>query len=314
MMMTQKYTRVSTVLFLLLVIFLGPCFGQEQQVWKIATFNVRYDNHGDREKGNGWDKRLPVILSLIKFHGFDVFGAQEVLKGQYADLNQGLEGYASVGIGRDDGVDKGEFAPIFYKKDKFKLINSGTFWLSETPDVPSKGWDASLPRICTWAQLLEIATGRKSWFFNLHMDHVGIVAREESARLVLHKMKAMVGNDLAFLTGDFNVDQNNTIYRILADSKFVRDSYEHAKESYALNGTFNAFDSNLLTESRIDHIFVTSAVSVNKYGVLTDTYRSPTTQTEEIKKGDFPKELSFRQYETRMPSDHFPVVVEVVLE
>lgn len=312
--MTRRYNSRSVLLFLLTVMLLVPFLSQAQNTWKVATFNVRYDNKGDKEKGNGWDKRLPVILSLIKFHEFDVFGAQEVLKGQYADLNQGLDEYASVGIGRDDGVDKGEFAPVFYKKDKFKLINSGTFWLSETPDVPSKGWDASLPRICTWAQLLEIATGRKSWFFNLHMDHVGIVAREESARLVIKKMKEMVGGDPAFLTGDFNVDQNNTIYRILADSKFVKDSYEHTKERYALNGTFNAFDSNLMTDSRIDHIFVTSGVSVNKYGVLTDSYRSPTPQTEEIKKGDFPKELSFRQYETRMPSDHFPVVVEVVLE
>lgn len=312
--MIRKYPVGFAVLFLVMTIFLAPCFAQGQQVWKIATFNVRYDNKGDRDKGNGWDRRLPVILSLIKFHGFDVFGAQEVLKEQFADMNQGLDAYASVGVGRDDGIDKGEYAPIFYKKEKFKLLDAGTFWLSETPDKPSKGWDASLPRICTWAHLVEIGTGRKSWFFNLHMDHVGMVAREESSRLVIAKMRQMVGDDSAFLTGDFNVDQNNSIYRILADSEFVRDCYEHTNERYAFNGTFNAFDSHLMTDSRIDHIFVTSGVSVNKYGVLTDSYRTPTMQMEEIKKGDFPKELSFRKYETRMPSDHFPVVVEVILE
>ncbi|NQD71505.1 endonuclease/exonuclease/phosphatase family protein [Sphingobacterium shayense] len=277
----------------------------------IGSYNIRYDNKNDRPNGNGWDHRLPVISSLIQFIDYDILGCQEVLINQLEDLTQQLPGYAYVGVGRQDGKDAGEFAPIFYKKDMFNVLDSGNFWLSETPDKPSKGWDAALPRICTYIHLEEKNTGKKLWFFNLHMDHVGTKAREESSKLVVRRIKDMLKpHEAAVLTGDFNVDQNNPIYNIIEQSGVIRDSYVVAPLRYAWSGTFNAFDTNLFTDSRIDHVFVTEHLKVKNYAILTESYRAPKASSREVKKGDFPKELSFKDYEAKLPSDHFPIVVK----
>lgn len=294
---------------------LGILTIQAQQHVKVGSYNIRYDNEGDRVNGNGWPHRLPVISAIIQNVDFDVFGAQEVLHHQLLQLDSLIGNtYAYVGVGRDDGETKGEYAPIFYKKDRFTLLKKGVFWLSETPDRPSKGWDAALPRICTWLQLEDKQSKKRFWYFNLHMDHVGTKAREESCKLVLQKMKEMVkATETAILTGDFNVDQKTPMYEVLAGSTLLSDSYSAAAFRYAWNGTFNAFDANLFTESRIDHVFVTKNATVEKYAVLTDSYRSPKIEEKEIKKGDFPKELSFRDYNIRLPSDHFPVVVDLQL-
>jgi|SRR5690625_4181301 len=300
---------------LLILVTLLFCFhfsyAQHKLNMKVASYNIRYDNDGDRKKGNSWDHRLPVIGSIIRWEDVDVFGAQEVLHHQLNGMQKELQAYDYYGVGRDDGKEKGEYAPIFYKKDKFTLLDSGTFWLSETPKIPSKGWDAALPRITTWIHLKDKETKKDFWFFNLHMDHVGIKAREESCHLVLKKMKKLVGKGTAFLTGDFNVDQKNEIYNILQHSNYIFDSYEEADERMDWNGTFNAFDNNLWTDSRIDHIFVTKNVTVSNYAVRTDTYRSKPSEDKEVKKGDFPKELSFKDYIARLPSDHFPIFAKI---
>src|SRR5690606_17146922 len=160
----------------------------------VASFNIRYENTSDSIHGNGWKQRLPVICDLIRFHDFEVFGTQEVLHNQLLDMLPGLPGYDYVGVGRDDGKTKGEYAPIFYQKDKFKVLESGNFWLSEITDRPNKGWDAALPRICTWVKFEDIETGFQFFFFNLHMDHIGVKARENSSRLVLKKIEEMCGD------------------------------------------------------------------------------------------------------------------------
>ena len=306
--------RQNVLIFLcccLISLWQAAGFAQDRLHLTIGSYNIRYDNAGDRQAGNGWEQRLPVIASLIDFVDYDVFGAQEVLASQLEDLKKSLPAYDYVGVGRDDGKVAGEFAPIFFKKDKFRKLKTGVFWLSQSPAQPSKGWDAALPRICTWVQLEHIRSGQKLWYFNLHMDHVGIQAREESSKLVVNKMRELAKNDRAILTGDFNVDQHNTIYSTLQQSGFIRDSYALAPSKLAWNGTFNAFDNNLWTDSRIDHVFVTPSIKVRHYAVLTESYRSPKEDQQEVKKGDFPKELSFKQYETRLPSDHFPVVVKI---
>lgn len=302
-------------LTLLLCGFLLNIWSVQAQALKVGSYNIRYDNEGDRQHGNGWPQRLPVISSIIHYVDFDVFGAQEVLQHQLFQLDSLIGNtYAHVGVGRDDGFTKGEYAPIFYKKEKFTALDNGVFWLSETPDKPSTGWDAALPRICTWIHIEDKISGKRFWYFNLHMDHVGQKARAESCTLVLKKIKQMVkADEVAVLTGDFNVDQHNPMYQILAGSAVLQDSYTAAASRYAWNGTFNAFDANLYTDSRIDHVFVTKNVVVKKYAVLTDSYRSPGVTGKEIKKGDFPKELSFKDYIIRMPSDHFPVVVDLQL-
>lgn len=302
----KKITVLSILILLSITAF--------SQSLLVGSYNIRNDNSGDDKRGNGWQQRCPVIVNLIQFYEFDIWGAQEVKHNQLTDMLAGLPDYDYVGVGRDDGATKGEYSPVFYRKDKFEKLDNGDFWLSEQTDHPNKGWDAALPRICSWVHLQDKATGKKFWFFNLHMDHVGVKARYESAKLVLAKIKEMCGEEPVILTGDFNVDQNNEGYAVLHDSGVFEDSYEKAQIRYALNGTFNAFDPNLTTDSRIDHIFVSPSFKVKKYGVLTDTYRSPKVDAKELQAGDFPKEVSFKDYVAKMPSDHFPVLVELIYE
>ncbi|MDL2322548.1 endonuclease/exonuclease/phosphatase family protein [Bacteroidales bacterium OttesenSCG-928-A17] len=279
------------------------------QTLRVASYNIRYENTGDAERGNGWKQRQPVLCEQIRFHDFDIFGAQEVLHGQLNSMLDSLPGYSYIGAGRDDGKTKGEYAPIFFKEEMFDMLKSGHFWLSEHTDYPNKGWDAVLPRICTWGYFKEKTTGFHFWFFNLHMDHVGVEARWHSSRLVLDKIREMCGNDAVILTGDFNVDQTNKSYEVLNTSGILRDSYTQAKINYSTTGTFNAFNPNLFTESRIDHIFVSSSLTVEKYGILTDTYRVKKGEGQAVHSGDFPKEVSLQEYEARTPSDHFPILV-----
>ncbi len=252
----------------------------------IASYNIRYANPNDAP--DTWDKRHPVIINMIKFHEMDIVGIQEGLDHQVYALSEGLANYGYVGVGRDDGKEKGEFSAIFYNRDKVKALESDTFWLSEDPSQPNRGWDAQLPRICTWARFESLETGKQFYVFNTHFDHVGVKARSESATLIVDKAKEIAGDNTVILTGDFNIDQRNEAYKRLSGSDMFNDSYDVAYMVYANNGTFNGFDNTKGSDRRIDHIFVTNDVKVGKYGILTDTYHS------------------------RFPSDHFPVLVKLV--
>lgn len=297
--------RTFLALFLLIGISL------QAQELTVASYNIRYANDSDAERGNAWSRRCPIICNQIMFYDFDVFGAQEVLHSQLVDMQKELPCYDYVGVGRDDGKTAGEYAPIFYKKDKLQLLTSGHFWLSEQTDHPNRGWDAALPRICTWAQF-EV-TGQRFWFFNLHMDHIGTVARSESAKLVLAKIQEMCGGDPVMLTGDFNVDQHNESYALLHGSDTFEDCYEVAHIRYALNGTFNAYNPNGMTDSRIDHIFVSPTFKVHRYGVLTDSYRTPIEESESSNTDADNAEGGRRRnsHVARTPSDHYPVLVKL---
>lgn len=300
---------MKKILYIWLLICLSMQITNAQQL-TVASYNIRYNNQNDVLQGNGWkEHRCQVITDLISFNDFDIFGAQEVLHDQLEDMLTALPEYGYIGVGRDDGKTEGEYAPIFYKKDRFTVLKEGHFWLSENTGYPNKGWDAVLPRICTWTLLKDKNSKMKVWFFNLHMDHVGIKAREESAKLVLKQIREMCGKDPVILTGDFNVDQTHESYKILATSDILTDSYERAHKRYALNGTFNSFRTDLFTTSRIDHVFVSPNLFVERYGVLTDTYRTEKKAGKTIKGNDSPQEISFLEYEARVPSDHFPVKV-----
>ena len=281
---------------------------------QVGTYNIRNDNRGDSLKGNGWGQRLPIIAQQILFHDLEIFGTQEGKYNQLEQMKALLPGYEYIGAGRDDGIHAGEHSAIFYKTEVFDLLDHGDFWLSPTPDVPSKGWDAALNRICTWGHFRVKETRQELYYMSLHMDHIGVQARMESAKLVVEKIKEICGGKPVVLTGDFNVDQNNPIYNVFTGSGILSDSYEICEIRYALDGTANGFDPNSFTTSRIDHVFVTPGTRVIRYGVLTDTYRTMTPEAQKYENGNFPKEISFQAYQARTPSDHFPLKVIIQLK
>ena len=275
----------------------------------MATYNLRYQNKTDSVEGNGWRQRCPWIAQLILSNDFQIFGTQEGLKQQLEDLKAMLPGYDYIGIGRSDGKTKGEHSAIFFRTDLFKLIDHGDFWLSETPDRPGKGWDAACERICTWGHFKHLPSQKEFLFFSLHMDHVGKKARLESVQLLLRKMKEQGGKLPTILVGDFNVDQYSNEYKMMTESGIFYDAYEKSAFRYAPNGTVNLFKSNGYTDSRIDHIFLPASISVKKYAILTDSYR---TRPERYNDPPIdPYKTIIRPYIIRFPSDHYPVRIEV---
>lgn len=255
---------------------------------RVATYNLRFDN--PRDSGNLWKDRAPVVINLLRFHDFDLFGTQEGLANQLNDITAALPEYERYGVGRDDGREKGEHSAIFYKKDRFKLLQKGDFWLSETPDKPSLGWDAKCCfRICSWVYLLDRQSGKKFYFFNAHYDHEGVQARVESSKLILQKIRSIAGGKPVIFTGDLNGGQDSDWYLQLANSGLLRDSYRLAKFPYANNGSFNGFKGTNGRMEIIDHIFLSPAFTVSNWGILTDTYHG------------------------KYPSDHFPVMATIRL-
>ena len=280
--------------YLFLFFFTLASFAATAQPLYVGTYNIRYKNNKDTKRGDGWEQRCPAVCGQVNFEQPDIFGAQEVLHQQLEDMLAQLDGYDYIGCGRDDGKQAGEYAAIFYKKDHIRLLREGHFWLSETPDRPGIGWDAACTRICTWGYFENLHTKLKFYFFNLHMDHVGVKARRESAKLVVERIREIAKDAPVVLTGDFNVDQHDEIYRIFTDSGILKDSYTAARLRFAENGTFNDYKLNGFTESRIDHVFVSPHFTVNNYGVLTNSY--------------------WADRKRRLPSDHYPVFVKLEIK
>ncbi|MEJ7691845.1 endonuclease/exonuclease/phosphatase family protein [Daejeonella sp.] len=274
--------------FLILIALLfTAALGVNAQSFKVATFNIRYDN--PRDSGNLWVNRAPVVASLIRYHDFDVFGVQEALKNQLNDINAALPEYVRYGKGRDDGKEGGEHSSIYYKKDMFKLLKSGDFWLSATPGIPGKGWDATCcNRIASWVQLENIQSKKKFYIFNVHFDHQGVIARKESGKLMVQKIREIAGNEPVLLTGDFNGTRESEWYKTVTNSGIVRDSYKDVKYPYENNSSSNGFRVPR-GMGVIDHIFVSKHFIASKWGILTDTYFG------------------------KFPSDHFPVAATVTL-
>ena len=268
-----------------LAILICSLLGFSQQL-NVATFNIRMKTQSDT--GNLWENRKKPVTDLIKYHEFEIFGVQEAFKEQLTDLSQGLPDFKYVGVGRDDGAEKGEHSAIFYNTKLFKQLESGTFWLSDTDtEKPNKGWDAALPRICTWGIFIDNSNGKKFIFMNTHFDHIGKIARKESAKLILAKAKEFAKDLPLILTGDFNITETDEAYCTLAKSDVVHDVHGLAEIVYEPNSTFNSFGRGIKESGRIDHIFITKPFGVKKYGILTDTYMG------------------------KYPSDHFPVVTQL---
>lgn len=288
---------------LLFIAFLWLAATGAAQTINVASYNVRYANPKDSLNGNGWVQRAPVIAGIIRYHDFDVFGAQEVLHSQLEDMSRLLDDYDSIGAGRDDGRTEGEYAPVFFKREMFTLLNSGTFWLSPTPDVPGVGWDALFSRICTWGLLRHNESGAALLFCNTHFDHAGEQARVESAGLILERIGGLAQEHPIILTGDFNADQNTPAYRSIAESGVVKDSYEAAEIRHAANGTGNGFNPARWSDRRIDHIFVSPEIRVLRYAVLTDAYWTQAAGED-----------SQPVWKMRVPSDHYPAAAQLELQ
>ena len=257
------------------------------QTVKIITYNLRLDIATDGD--NQWDKRKEYLASQVNFYEPDFMGVQEALPQQLTFLDAALAQYDHVGAGREDGKSKGEHSAIYYNSKKYEVVQQGTFWLSPTPDKPSKGWDAAYNRVCTYGLFQEVITKKQIWVFNTHFDHVGNTARVESAKLILQKIKELNQQNLPFvLTGDFNLEDNSESIQLIASQ--LNDSKRVAKQVFGPDGTFNNFEFTKPVTTRIDYIFTPkTGVIVNKYAVLSDSKNC------------------------RYPSDHLPVYVELTL-
>ena len=278
----------------------------------VGEFNIRNDNTKDAAAGNGWTVRCPVVCDILKVESFDIFGTQEVLHNQLEDMLAALPDYDYVGVGRNDGKTSGEYAAIFYNKNRVKCLSKGHFWLSETPEVVgSVGWDAKYTRIYTWGQFKDRRTGKKFWMFNLHMDHCGVEARKQSALLVMERIKMMCGKQPYILLGDFNVDQFNPIYPMMMESGMFVDCHDAAAVRFAPTGSMNYFKTDFKTDSRIDHVLVSDDFDVLDYTVLTYSYWSEEKPSAEALEAIKAGKEGVVVHKQRLPSDHYPIGIHL---
>ena len=270
----------------LLILLTGMTVTGMSQAFMILTYNLRYDNPADGV--NSWTNRRLWLCEQVKQAGPGIFGIQEGLVSQVNYLDSTFSDYRHIGVGRDDGKLKGEFSAIFYDTRKFRLLAQGTFWLSKTPGKVSVGWDAALPRVCTYGLFEIIETGHRFWAFNTHFEHIGKKARINSAVLILKKIKALNKEGLpVILTGDFNTDPASEPYKTIT-GQMVDAKIADKSMTMGPDGTFNGFDAGKPAAERIDFIFTSkTGTSILNYNVL-------------------------REHKDKLfASDHYPVVAEI---
>ena len=257
------------------------------------TFNIRYGTADDGE--NRWEKRREFLFDVLRDHRPDVVGLQEVLRFQADEIHQALSGYAEVGVAAVPDSKKSEHTLVLYRKARFRLAEGGTFWFSDTPEVPaSKGWGNTQPRICTWARLIEKTSGRAFCLFNLHIDHISQPSRDRSAEYVSKRIRERSRLDPVVLTGDFNAGEDNPAIRYLKGELPPRggkeewwppalvDTFRVLHPEAVDVGTFHGFKGTT-KGAKIDFIFAQPGVRVLKAEILRV------------------------QRNGRYPSDHFPV-------
>ena len=286
------------VLLVTLLCLLVPELSGQDASFRVMTFNIRLPVPDDGI--NYWDNRRPLVASIIRYHEADIIGVQEAFRRQLDEMTTDMPEYAWIGVCRADGSlqpkPDGEFSAILYRKDRFELLDGHTFWLSTTPAVAgSKGWDAALPRIATWAKFKDKKTGKTFFCFNTHFDHIGVNARMESAKLLLAKMKAIAGDNAVILTGDFNSIETDEPYQLITgdggDYKMTDALYSSALPHHGPMGSFSgSFMLPGVGTNRIDFIFTRAHITVLKHAILSDSW------------------------DGRLPSDHLPVLAEVFIE
>jgi len=255
------------------------------QPHSIISYNIRYDNNWDIE--NSWKIRRNKISQILVQYSPSIIGIQEGLLNQVQYIDSSLIDYDYVGVGRDDGKKKGEFCAIYFDTTRYVLLKNSTFWLSETPDTISVGWDAALERICTYGLFKDRITKKEFWVFNTHFDHIGVIAREKSSGLILKRIKKINRQSLpVILMGDFNSIPNSPpVKEIITE---LSDALQISLQKlHGPRGTFNGFNEGLSIEKRIDYIF-TKNLKVLSYTHVND-----------------------RLENNRHISDHLPVMIKI---
>jgi len=255
------------------------------QPHSIISYNIRYDNNWDIE--NSWKIRRNKISQILVQYSPSIIGIQEGLLNQVQYIDSSLIDYDYVGVGRDDGKKKGEFCAIYFDTTRYVLLKNSTFWLSETPDTISVGWDAALERICTYGLFKDRITKKEFWVFNTHLDHIGVVAREKSSELILKRINKINRQSLpVILMGDFNSIPNSSPVKEIKTE--LSDALQISLEKLqGPRGTFNGFNEDLPIEKRIDYIFT------NDLKVLSYTH------------------INDRLNNNRHISDHLPVMIKI---
>lgn len=259
-------SKIFTILMISGLACISPAFSQPGLLVALS-YNIRLATPDDAP--NTWSNRKEKVFSIIQESNPDVFGLQEVLKVQLDDFKTAFPMYAQVGVGRDDGKDAGEFSPVFYNINKYKLLTSGTLWLSQTPSVAgSRGWDAACNRIVSWVKLKEKKTKTIFFVFNTHFDHLGVLARRNSAQLLLHIVDSLGEKNPAIVLGDFNSLPDSEPYKIIADNlnlNHLTDSKLISNQVKGPDYTFTGFKVGAQAGNRIDYIFVKNIDKVEVY-------------------------------------------------
>ena len=246
-----------------------------QKHLNIMTFNIRYSTL--RDSANAWLYRKDNAAAQVLFHETHILGVQEALHEQIVDLKDRMPRFKYVGVGRDDGKTKGEYSAIFYDTTRLSVLESQTFWLSETPSVAgSKSWDAAITRIVTWAKMKDKLTKKTFFVFNTHFDHIGKVARRESAKMILEKVNKIAGSSHAIITGDFNAQPEDEPIKVLVDAtnplKLLDTKALSVSGHYGPTGTFNGFKSKETSDQPIDYIFTRKKLTVLQHATFSQTW------------------------------------------
>jgi endonuclease/exonuclease/phosphatase family metal-dependent hydrolase len=269
------YTHPMKKILPAFALLMATIISSGQKPLNVLTFNIRFDNPKDAP--NDWPNRKEKVTSQILFHEADIIGIQEALHAQLLDMEKGLPGYKYTGVARDDGKQKGEYSCIFYNTNRLELLASETFWLSETPTVAgSKSWDAAITRVVTWAKFKDRKTKKVFYHFNTHFDHMGQVARRESAKLLLKAVDSIAGKTPAVITGDFNAKPQDEPIRVIVDEsnplKLIDSKAVSAAAHFGPNGTFNAFQAREQADQPIDYIFLKGNWKVAQHATLSQTW------------------------------------------
>ncbi|MFT3682233.1 MAG: endonuclease/exonuclease/phosphatase family protein [Ferruginibacter sp.] len=274
--------------FLLLMLLCKISFAQQEI--KVMSYNIRLDVASDGE--NRWDMRKEKVASLMNYYGADFIGGQEVQHHQLKYLLSQLPDYSYIGVGRDDGKEAGEYSCVFYNKEKFELIKQATFWLSQTPDSVSFGWNAACRRVCTYGLFKNKQTKQMLWVFNTHFDHLGDTARLESAKLIVEKIyRRTSGKYPVVIMGDFNSKPSEAPAMYM--TKYFQNARSISKEKpYGPADTWNSFEFGKIPTGCIDYIFLSrnNRWEVKKFSTITDSY------------------------DMKYPSDHFPILATLELK